>query len=228
MNLIIFDIDGTLIRNNELATVAYGKTVDQLYGIKSYNTNWDDYEYMTDIGILREIYFKYFEKKLTWKEILEFEQRYFENFRMLSNSLNIESIIFPGIHRLLRRIESSKEWKYAIYTGGFKRIANQKLELIDIDPFITPVAYAQDGLDRANIFYVAFERAKLIYNIKLFDKIILVGDSKSDMKVARFYSIPMIGVGGTLSSEQLLTEGVKSVFLDYLDIEVFFRTITSI
>ena len=229
MNLIIFDIDGTLLQNNNISNIAFKNTLSKLFDINDYDTTWDNYNYTTDIGILREIYFNHTGHSLTWEKILTFEKEYFDNY-MLSNSnlANENDSLFPGTKALFEAIKKSEKWEYGIYTGGFRLVANLKLNTIGIDPFYTPVAYAQDGLDRVDIFRVAYERAKLLYNCKSFKKIILVGDSPSDIKVASHHNISMIQPKGAPSIEQLKSKNTKIVMIDYQNINSFFETIESL
>ncbi|PJA43470.1 MAG: HAD family hydrolase, partial [Verrucomicrobia bacterium CG_4_9_14_3_um_filter_43_20] len=55
MNLVIFDIDGTLTDSDELDEVCFIKAVKDFWDIDTFNTDWESYGNYTDSFVLREI-----------------------------------------------------------------------------------------------------------------------------------------------------------------------------
>ena len=56
MNLAIFDIDGTLTETNAVDEICFVQAFADAHAITEINTNWTEYEYVTDSGIMFQIF----------------------------------------------------------------------------------------------------------------------------------------------------------------------------
>ena len=65
-NLIIFDVDGTLIESMGIDTKVYAETFLQSYNT-TINTDWNRYRYSTDSGIFLELLISIFKNHLLLK-----------------------------------------------------------------------------------------------------------------------------------------------------------------
>ena len=52
MHAVIFDIDGTLVQSVEVDESLYVKAIRSVLGQIEFRSNWADYEFVTDTGIL--------------------------------------------------------------------------------------------------------------------------------------------------------------------------------
>lgn len=48
MNLVVFDVDGTLIQSTGVDDECFARAVEVAWGIPSISTQWNDYEHVTD------------------------------------------------------------------------------------------------------------------------------------------------------------------------------------
>jgi hypothetical protein len=56
MTLVVFDLDGTLTRTFAADGDCYLQAFDESLGIKDVNDTWSEYEHVTDLGVMQEIF----------------------------------------------------------------------------------------------------------------------------------------------------------------------------
>lgn len=219
MGIVVFDVDGTIFKNNNAATQAFADTVYEMYGIKEYSKQWSLYKRCSDIGIIREICGKYLNHEMTWDEVLEFENLYLKKFSYVLET-NPESLMpVEGIYEFIQKCKTETELKIAIYTGGIRRVTLMKLAQIGIYESEFPIATAQDGLHRCDIYSAAISKAKVMYDIEQTDSNVIIGDSELDIKLVKQLEIPLIGVTTSLSAQEFNEYGVKVTIKDFQDID---------
>jgi len=64
MNLAIFDIDGTLTETNAVDEICFVQAFADAHSITRINTNWMEYRYVTDSGIMFQIFHERFVDQL--------------------------------------------------------------------------------------------------------------------------------------------------------------------
>lgn len=69
MNLIVFDIDGTLTQTNNVDSLCFTKAIKDTLQITELNTDWASYQYSTDSGLLTEIYENFLQRPPSIEEI---------------------------------------------------------------------------------------------------------------------------------------------------------------
>lgn len=205
-NLIVFDIDGTLINiinlEDKLYLDAVYRTLDKKFEI---NTNWGSYKYSTDAGVFSEIVTNYFARGPSSHEsqfvqtlfVESLEQAFSENV-FLCRSL-------PGAENIFNKIKCLG-WDVAIATGCWLKSATFKLEKANILRNNIPLATSNDNFERKKIIEVAITRAKDFYKKQNYSNIFYVGDKQWDKAAAEELGIGFIGVGKNWdpSNEQFL------------------------
>ncbi len=193
-NLIVFDIDGTLIHYLECEDQAYLQALTSVTGIQKINTEWHTYQYSTDSGILSEIIQYAFSRQPTTSEILSIKNEfvsYLANYFKLYPQACRE---LPGAKNIFKAIQAI-HWDVAIATGGWQESALMKLEKAKLPCQHLPLAHGDDHYDRKDIIKTAVSRAEAFYNKKSYQNIIYVGDALWDLKASRELQIKFIGVG---------------------------------
>jgi beta-phosphoglucomutase-like phosphatase (HAD superfamily) len=74
MNLIVFDIDGTLTKSEFHHQLAYLKSMKEI-GIVEVNQNWKEYQHHTDSYILKVNYENSFDDKFEFELLNNFEKK---------------------------------------------------------------------------------------------------------------------------------------------------------
>lgn len=209
MKLLVFDIDGTLFKSNKISDIAYKKALEEMFGIKSYSTQWEKYESCSDIGILREICRYNGVKNVDRFVIHKFEDLYLQNVK----EMILSGLEFDKYNRVKDFIGEvlAEGIGISIYTGGYKKIALCKLDSLGIRRYMLPLASAYEGYYRKEIFTAAVYKAKVYYGINNFESVVVFGDSYQDIKLSKELNVPMIGVTSHLPKSVFDQEKILSV-----------------
>lgn len=221
MNLIIFDIDGTLTHTNEIDSRCFVRAVKDILQIDHLNTVWSSYRYSTDSGLMKEIYETLFQREPNLHEITEIRDR-FVNY-LMHELQNDPSIISPilGAEKIFQKITALSRWHVGIATGGWKQSALFKLNSARIPHEALPKAYADDHIERAEIIKVVIKQSQLQHGVQQYERVIYVGDRPWDHQAAMHLNIEFIGIGDKfpdlLQSKHLFVDNYESdAFLKYL------------
>ena len=69
MNLVMFDVDGTLTATTAVDHLCYVQAVTEALGIRNFDTNWTQYRNVTDQGCLEEIILTHARRQVKSQEI---------------------------------------------------------------------------------------------------------------------------------------------------------------
>lgn len=198
-NLIVFDIDGTLIHYIDCEDNAYVDSINSVSGIDKINTKWEDYPYSTESGILSEIFHHALKRKPEDTELFSIKDKYvayLSNYiRQAPDSLQC----IPGARNVFNMAKENN-WDVAIATGGWHESAVMKLDSAEIPYHNIPMSHAGDHFERKDIIMTAVSRAKHFYNKNHYHQITYVGDRLWDLKATQILGIDFIGVGKHLGS----------------------------
>ena len=70
MHLLMYDLDGTLLKSNSLDIHCFSGAFSCVMGIENIESDWTDYKYVTDEGIVSEIVARQLNRPATQIEIL--------------------------------------------------------------------------------------------------------------------------------------------------------------
>ncbi|OGT41182.1 MAG: hypothetical protein A3F42_03575 [Gammaproteobacteria bacterium RIFCSPHIGHO2_12_FULL_37_34] len=195
--LIIFDIDGTLTNTNHVDSVFFEKAILDVLPISSINTEWHNYRYSTDTGILTEIVQSKLDRNPTLNEIDSIKNRFVSYLENAFSENQSNCIPINGSQTIFEKI-SQLGWDIGIATGGWEKSALLKLKTANIPHQTIPIAHSDDHVERENIISIAISRAQECYKKLSYSKIIYVGDRLWDKVAANNLKIDFIGVGDTL------------------------------
>ncbi len=222
MNLVIFDIDGTLTRTLLVDEECYTQAFADEFDITGFSTDWGAYDHYTDSGIAEQIYSEHTGSSIPAPE----HQRLIERFVFLLSSRNSDQPgLFeevPGASGILEQLRRNDIWKAALATGCWLESARFKLRTAGLDFSGLPMATADDSMVRSKIFRIALKRARSLYKIKHFDRVVYVGDGTWDVRMCSELRHPFIGVATEKKTEELANLGARSIIPDYLNQERFF------
>ena len=193
--LIIFDIDGTLLDSMDIDSKCYIKSLENEFGIKKINDDWAIYKHATDSGIFQEIYNQYYNTSPKPDDYLKHENSFFNIYNAkLKNNL-FSFLQTPGAKEIIYILKSLPNYFISFATGSYKKTALLKLKQFNILENDFPVTTANDAISREDIFLLSIKKAKNLYKVNKFDKIISIGDEIWDLKTAINLSLPFIGIG---------------------------------
>jgi len=218
VKLVVFDVDGTLVKSVKVDTLCFVQSIKDLFVIKNIDTRWHTYKTATDSGIFEEIFKKTYSRKPKASEV----HRHIERFtKLLREQYLIDKNLFkevPGSRRILAKLKAHPTWKVAIATGGWRKSTILKLAFANIDFNGLPFVTASDEKTREDIMRRCINISKTQYALSHFDKIVSVGDSTWDIKTAHNLKIGFVGL-----NEPSVFAGVKGCLStqDYNDSDVF-------
>lgn len=193
--LILFDIDGTLIRMKKgFATPIFFKVIKE---VLNYDINSDlkiDFAGRTDYGILTHIFksigldSSHFEEKLDiiYKEIC---QEFKKNFT--SDSLRV----LDGVPELLKLLNDDGRFALGLVTGNFRQNAMLKLEYCGLDKYFKFGAFGDFLPNRLDLPKNAIKNANEFYgkSFSAFNSLV-VGDTHRDIQSAEHNKMKSMGV----------------------------------
>ena len=215
MKLVVFDLDGTLASTFDVDEECFVQALGQSLGIESPNTNWLEYEHVSDSGVVLEAFAKTFGRVPSATEVSKFVECF---VGLLSQRYRTDHHRFreiPGAGSLIHGLKRHSQWRIAIATGSWERSARFKMKMANIGVDDCPAAFAEDGPSREAIVKAAITRARLHYQQECFEKIVSVGDAAWDVYTAKRLGVPFVGVGNTHRAVVLRNLGASHVVEDF-------------
>ncbi len=219
MNLAIFDVDGTLTETNDVDEICFVQALADAHSITEINTNWMEYQYVTDSGIMFQIFQERFGRPPDESELVNFKSCLMD---LLEAHQAKDSTLFaevPGASRALTLLNGETGWAVALATGCWRDSAELKLKAAGIQTEHLPAAFAEHGLSREAILQTALSHAQQLYGQSRFERIVSVGDAQWDIQAAGNLGIPFVGLGKGDRGHRLRQAGATHVLESYSDYE---------
>jgi phosphoglycolate phosphatase len=196
MRLLLFDIDGTLIRARGVGKRAYLRTCSQVCGLPEANFYHAALNLAgkTDPLIIEEM-LAVAEVEATSEIIEEILARYPQALQkeLADNPTIVQAL--PGMRELLELLAPAvRQGKAALglVTGNVRAGAELKLAPVQMNSFFSVGAYGCDARDRNHLPAIAVRRAK---NPKITpEDVIIIGDTPRDIACARYFGARVMAV----------------------------------
>lgn len=155
MHAVIFDIDGTLLHSAEVDDALYRQAVHAVLGDVRLRATINDYQYVTDTGILRQIFE---DNDISWarEQLDEIRSLFVE---LLQKHIDVHGPFqeIPGARDLLQTLIASPVHSVAMATGGWRQSAELKLRSAGIHFPDIPLITSNDHYARTGIMRLAVE-----------------------------------------------------------------------
>lgn len=214
MKLVLFDIDGTLLRTDGAGRRAMDHalfTVHGAHGDPAYR-----YDGKTDRQITRE--------QMRWAGVSddEIDRRMLDVFAIYSERLARElasgaeqAILLAGIPPLLERLRAHDDVTLGLLTGNIEAGARQKIDAVQLawEQFKVN-AFGSDHEQRPMLPAVAQQRARALLGRDVpGERMVIIGDTPADIHCGRSLNVRAIGVAtGRYSVDDLAAHGPAAVF----------------
>jgi phosphoglycolate phosphatase-like HAD superfamily hydrolase len=225
LNLVVFDIDGTLTDTMKSDLDWYLRALKDEFDVDASETTVVEDDLVTDSGFARALFRKARGGDLSDADIERLKARfmsYLEEAIRLDPGL-IQEI--PGAAHLLDLLNVSARWRAAVATGCWERSATYKLQHSGLYRPAIPMATCEDAPRRSAIVRLAIQRGLDAYSVDQFERIVLVGDRPWDVRVAAMLRYPFIGID---SDRTLASAGAATVVQDYLEAYAFIDLLESV
>lgn len=218
MKLVIFDIDGTLVRSDPHEDRLFWQALVEVLGVIRQPFEWTDFQHVTDSGITQEVYRRQFDRDPS-QSALAATERYFESlWQTFLAGLPFDEVEVPGARDMLRHLEADPDWMVAVATGGWGSSARAKLAGADIAHEALALGCANDAMAREDIMAVAQARSKTANGNKDFERVVYVGDGNWDVKTCAKIAMPLVGMAVKPAIQsRLASQGVSHILNDYRD-----------
>jgi phosphoglycolate phosphatase-like HAD superfamily hydrolase len=228
MHLIMFDLDGTLLKSNTLDIHCFSSAFKNVMGIENIGSDWTDFKYVTDEGIVSEILTRHLNRPATKNEILNIKTKILEllQSQALTNKENFAPI--PGALELFCSLKKKEGCGVAIATGCWEQSAILKLSTAGFDVENLPIASSDDSHRREEIMDIACSRALDLFSVSRFETVTYIGDGVWDLKASKNMGYHFIGIGFYDNEAQLRQEGAFYILNDYSDQKEFFAKMNEI
>ncbi len=229
MRVVLFDIDGTLLRSGGVGRIAMERALTEVFG----SPGSSDYRYdgKTDRQIVRDL------MRLDGLTDGDIDSQmdalldaYIGGLRNELASGNRTVHVFDGVRELLDELELKSDVALGLLTGNVEAGARAKLGAagIDFDRFKVN-AFGSDHELRPELPAVAQKRAREILGVDIAgDRLVVIGDTPADIRCGEGIGARAIGVAtGRYSVEDLASHGAYAVFSTLADTEAVMERIVN-
>lgn len=183
MNLVVFDLDGTLLDTNAVDDECFVRAWREV-GIDCSGQDWSSFEHVTDAGIANALLTGVMNAGETLQRV---KALFIELLGRAADERPRAFCAIAGAADMLQRLEGAG-WAAVVATGAWEASAMLKLRAAALPTL--PLASADDHPSREGIV-----RRALALAGDRFLRVVLVGDAPWDVEVARRLSLPFVGIG---------------------------------
>ncbi len=216
--LVLFDIDGTLLRGGP-AKKAFELAMEAVFGTAGPIAG-HDFSGKTDPQIARELLRK---EGLSDREIDEGSDPLWEAYlRELEARLKDHPMtVLPGVQPLLDRLREIPEVALGLLTGNIVEGARLKLGSVGLAEYFEVGGYGSDSEVREDLPAVAMGRAREVWGADFPpSSVVVVGDTPRDVACGKHGGTRTVAVAtGRHGVDRLLEEGPDSVLADLTDLD---------
>ena len=229
MKLVLFDIDGTLLRSDGAGKRAIHRALMEVFGTVGPSDYWFDGK--TDRQIVRELMRHaghgdpHIDEQM--HDVLDRYVRYLHD-ELAAPGYNPRPL--PGIPELLDALEAHPDVVLGLLTGNIEPGARAKITAVGSDPGRFRVgAFGSDHEARPELPAVARDRTRERLGIHVEGgAMIVIGDTPADLTCGRSLGARAIGVAtGRFSVDELLAYEPMAVFESFVDTDRVTRVILS-
>lgn len=223
MNLLIFDVDGTLTRTTGVDDEAFVAAVRGVMGFTIVDTDWGNYVHSTDHGLAVETSERYLGRAPTADEIGAIKGRFIRGLRERIGEEAGRCRAVAGAKEMLGAVRAQKEWRVGIASGAWAESAGLKLAAAGVDVSGLAATYSRTGQDGGAWLREAIigETMRALTGGLRPERVVYVGDGVWDARAAKALGIGFVGVRVDGREEGLRTEGVTRVVRDYTNLGAF-------
>ncbi len=201
--LVLFDIDGTLLRMSGINRQILIDALREIYGTEG-SAGTHDFSGRMDGSIIYEVLAETgLEEHRIAEKFDAAKESYIRRFRRETRPEDVT--LMAGIRELLDALAARTDLLLGLLTGNFEASGRHKLRLPGIDHYFPFGAFADDAFHRNDLPPVAVERAFRMTGKKFSGKdIVIIGDTLHDIACARTLQAHSIAVAtGNVPMDEL-------------------------
>jgi phosphoglycolate phosphatase len=218
MRILLWDIDGTLIRSTrpdgyKVYTIP---VLEELFGTSGRLADLH-VSGMTDLQIFVEALGGHGVTHEQLRErIADLSERLTAEARRVTGNGNNFFALLPGVRETLEALDKHPRYRSALLTGNIEPMAYLKMELVGLDKYFTlPGAFGDESHNRRDLPALAADRIRKHLQMDLTpEQFIVIGDTPNDIDCARHFGARAVAVGtGRFYSNDEILEHAPDKFL---------------
>ena len=231
MRILLWDIDGTLIRSVRMG--AYKDytipVLEEIFGTAGRLADMQ-VSGMTDLQILYEaLNHEGFTQDDIFARIQVLGPRLTEEARRVTGNGTQFFEVLPGVRETLEALAEHPRYESALVTGNIESMAQLKMQLVGLDQFFTlPGAFGDESHNRRDLPARAAERIRKHLQLDLApEQFIVIGDTPNDIDCARHFGARAVsvGTGRSFSATEILACKPDALLPDLSDVELVLKTL---
>ncbi|MFP3940847.1 MAG: HAD family hydrolase [Thermoanaerobaculia bacterium] len=212
MRLLLFDVDGTLLRCGPQVRPILADALREVFGVCG-ELDGFDFSGKTDQQIVLELLAAAGVPKRRIRDgLARVRALYLERLEALLDRDRMS--VLPGVQDLLEALAVQRERAaLGLLTGNWRAGARIKLSRFGLERYFAFGAFGDDGVERSELPPVALERAARATGRDFApEEALIVGDSVRDVECGRAHGIPVLAVAtGWTPGERLAAAGADRV-----------------
>jgi len=227
MRVVLFDIDGTILRSGGVGRIAMERALTHVFG----KPGTSDYRYdgKTDRQIVREsMRLEGLTDEQIDERMSDLLEAYISGLQAELSSGERTMHVFPGVLELFDKLEQEPNVVLGLLTGNVVEGARAKLGAagIDISRFRVN-AFGSDHEERPELPAVAQKRASELLGSEIAgNRVVVIGDTPADIRCGEAIGARAIGVAtGRYSVDELSKHDPYAVFETLADTDAVMERI---
>ncbi len=218
MRLVLFDIDGTLLREGLAPKLAFARALRETYDTVGPVSGFK-FAGMTDPECIVEIMrLAGVPDPLIYARRDDCLRRYVEHLRVEMRNHD-GARLFPGVRELLEGLSRRDDVLVGLLTGNVSGGAQLKLGRFSLEPYFRFGAFGDDHDDRSTLARIALEKAESLLGRPVGGaEATVVGDTPRDIRCARAIGARAVVVAtGQVSRDELLASEPDALLESFAD-----------
>jgi len=197
VKVLLFDIDGTLIRAGGAGRLALNAACEELYGKKEACSELSLAGH-TDLWNFRRAFINARGRKPSPAELETLHQKYLSLLpRFVKKALREKTYVLPrGIKGLLKRLSKDRRVLLGLGTGNMERGARIKLEPSGFNAYFLFGGFGSDAFHRPTLLRRAARRAERLAGVPIDGQdVYVIGDTPLDVAAGKKAGFKTVAVG---------------------------------
>lgn len=224
--ILLFDLDGTLVRTGGAGIRALTRTFRDFYQIDN-PLKGVTVAGNTDPSIFREVMALHASHINLTQEIERQLHNAYLNYLKQEIPISEKYQVLPGIFEILKKASAFSSLFVGLGTGNFEEGARIKLERGGLNSYFVFGGFGSDALNRDEVLKIGVAKAEERFGIQCIpENVFVIGDTPRDIQSARAIGARVIAVAtGGYESKDLKAFHPDCLFENLSDVRQFFAFI---
>jgi phosphoglycolate phosphatase-like HAD superfamily hydrolase len=194
MNLIVFDVEGTLTVKNPTDRICFQEAAQLLLQSDLGEFDFSSEAYSTDTELVFDLWNTFKKRNPTQEEFKAFQDAYYERLKYHYVRGNLVYKPMPGAKELLRSLVTSPNWKFILTSSSWSFAAEFKLKAAGFYTRYYHVRGSEDKMSYEDVISTAIQSAETIFKESKFKRTVYIGDDLPSLKACSNLQIPYMGM----------------------------------